>query len=301
MIDVATSGFWMHELIAEAMADQARTHALWTPESLVEQAELARNVRGLFTYTGAMPIDRSVLDALPALEVIVVMGAGIDAVDADAAAERNIAVLNCPGANTEDVAEYAMGLMIAAARGIVHADAAMRQGEWKNVTNRRLSGRKLGLLGMGAIGQAVAVRASSFRMPVSYTSRRPVDSLPYRHVPDLAGLAADVDVLVLAAPATPETHHIVNADVLNALGPEGILVNVARGALVDEAALAAALSSGRLGAAALDVFAQEPGSPEALRRLSNVVLSPHNGANTHDAFAAVRAAAVRQMRERLSS
>lgn len=297
MIDIATAGWWQHEDAQAALDGAARLVPLWSVEDMDAAGAALADIRGMLAYTGGMPITREVIARLPALEIIVVKGAGTDVVDAAAAAERGIVVRNCPAANTEDVAELAFGLLLAAGRGIVSADAHIRQGEWVNVTSRRVSGRTLGLFGMGNIGRAVARRAEAFGMPVLYTSRSSQADLPYPFVSDLRELAARADCLVVAAPAVAETHHAINREVLEALGPQGVLVNIARGSLVDEAALIACLSDGRLGAAGLDVFADEPRVPEALRALPNVVLSPHNGANTHEAFAAVLSKAVVALRE----
>jgi len=244
-----------------------------------------------------MPISRDVIERLPALEIIVVLGAGVDSVDVEVAAARGIIVRNCPAANTEDVAELALGLLIAAGRGIVAADAEIRRGNWVNVTTRRVSGRPLGIFGMGNIGRAVARRAEAFGMTVSYASRTAHSDLPWNFVPSLRDLAARVDHLVVAAPATPETFHAVSREVIEALGPDGVLVNVARGTIVDEQALIACLADGRLGAAGLDVFEAEPNVPAELLGMPNVVLSPHNGANTHDSFAAVCASATGALRD----
>lgn len=297
MIEIATTGFWMHEDLASALAPEATVHKLWSLDALRAPDSPIAGIRAIFTYTGAMPIDRSVLNLLPALEFVVVMGAGIDAVDAVAAGERGIKIVNCPGTNTPDVAELAIGLMLATARGIAIADASMRRGEWVNVTSHRVSGRRLGIFGMGNIGRTIARLATAFGMPIFYTTRTPVADVPYTHIPDLKALASAVDILVLAAPATPATYRCVNREVIDALGADGMLVNIARGALVDEDDLVSALSEGRLGGAGLDVFEAEPAYSPVLRTMQNVTLSPHNGANTYESFAAVQALAITQMRE----
>lgn len=297
MIDIGTTGWWQHDAATLALADCANVVRLWSPQDMDAAGPRLAQVRGLLTYTGAMPITADVIARLPALEVIVVLGAGVDTVDVAAAQARGIAVRNCPAANTEDVAELAFGLLLAAGRGIAAADAEIRRGNWVNVTTRRVSGRRLGVFGMGNIGRAVARRAEAFGMEVSYTSRRSRLDLPWRFVPSLRDLAREVDHLVVAAPATPETRGAIDRGVIEALGPQGILVNIARGSLVDEDALVACLADGRLGAAGLDVFAHEPSVPPALLAMPNVVLSPHNGANTHDSFAAVLASAIATLRD----
>lgn len=295
-IDIATLGFWMHDEVAVLLGDGFRLHKLWNASDLDAAGPALDGMRAILTYAGAQPVGRALLDRLPALELIVVMGAGIDAIDVQATSERGITVLNTPGTNADDVAELAIGLMIAAGRGIVSADAAMRAGDWINRTSDRLSGRPIGLLGMGNIGKAIARRAAAFDMPVHYHARTPQPDLPYDFHAEPGALARAVDVLVVAAPATPETYHVVDNAMLTALGPRGILVNIARGSLVDEDALLAALSEGRLGAAGLDVFEHEPVYAPAFRTLPNVVLSPHNGANTFQAFAATRMLATALMR-----
>lgn len=294
-VTIATTGWWLHEGMAADLGAGAAMVKLWTADAFA--GDLAAGVRALVTYSGSMTIDAARIASLPALEIIVVLGAGVDSVDVDAAGARGIAVRNCPAANTEDVAELAFGLLLAAGRGIARSDAAIRQGRWENVTRHRVSGRPIGIFGMGNVGQAVARRAAGFDMPVFYTSRRARPDLPWQHVPTLDALAARVDQLVLAAPATPETRHAVNEGVLEKLGPRGILVNVARGSIVDERALIACLKDGRLGAAGLDVYEHEPGVPDALRALPNVVMTPHDGGDTFDSFDAIRGRAVAILKE----
>jgi lactate dehydrogenase-like 2-hydroxyacid dehydrogenase len=227
------------------------------------------------------------MDRLPALEIIAVNGVGLDAIDLAKAKARNIKVTTTPDVLTDDVAEMALGLMLAVARGLCVGDRFVRAGSWPQgkprLLGRRLAGQRLGLLGMGNIGRAVARRAEALGLSVAYTGRRRHGDLAYDFVADLTALAAGSDILVVTAAATAETRNIVNAEVLNALGPKGVLINVARGSLVDETALVSALAEGRLGGAGLDVFADEPNAPSALFGLDNVVLQPHNGSATVEA------------------
>lgn len=294
-IRIATAGWWLHEEMAADLGERVTLVKLWSEDAYREDGAL-RDIRGLVTYSGTMPITEREIAQLPALEVIVVLGAGVDCVDTKAAERRGIAVRNCPAANTEDVAELAFGLLLSAGRGIAHSDANIRQGKWVNITRRRVSGRPLGLYGMGNVGQAIARRAAAFDMPVFYTSRTEKPDLPWTFVPTLDTLAERVDHLVLAAPATPDTHHAVNAGIMAKLGREGILVNVARGSLVDTDALIACLGDGRLGAAGVDVYDNEPNVPEGFLTLPNIVMTPHDGGDTFDCFAAVKRIAVARLK-----
>ncbi|SEJ40211.1 Lactate dehydrogenase [Azotobacter beijerinckii] len=225
----------------------------------------------------------AMLEALPSLRAICSFGVGYDAIPLEAVRRRGIPLSNTPEVLNECVADLAMGLLIDGARRIAEADRFVRAGQWR-VGNfplgTRVSGKRLGIVGLGRIGQAVARRSSGFDMAVRYHNRRPVDGCSYGHEPSLVELARWADFLVLTCPGGPATHHLVDAEVLAALGPKGLLVNVARGSVVDETALVAALADGRLGAAALDVFEQEPQVPAALLEMPNVVLLPHIGSAT---------------------
>lgn len=237
-------------------------------------------VTGAGTGAGA-----ALLDALPAIGLVAVHGVGTDSVDLAETRRRGIAVTNTPGVLTEDVADMAFALMLAVGRGIVANDAFVRAGSWAKGTPAptvRVSGRALGIVGFGRIGQAIARRASGFGMTIRYTDLRELDG-GCEFEPSLVNLAARSDILVLAASAGSSDAPLVDAAVLDALGPEGILINVARGSLVDEGALAAALREGRLGGAGLDVFAREPNVPQALLDHPSVVVQPHQSSATRDA------------------
>jgi lactate dehydrogenase-like 2-hydroxyacid dehydrogenase len=229
--------------------------------------------------------NRALIASLPKLEIIACFGSGVDLIDLAAARERNIPVTNTPAVFDDECADLAIGLMIASCRQIVYADHYVRSGEWKAKgpisLGRSVTGKTVGVVGLGAIGRAIADRAVAFKMNVLYTGPRRKPDAPYEYVPDLVELARRSDVLMVAALGAPETRHLVNAAVIDALGPQGLLVNIARGFVVDEAAMIAALQQGRLGFAALDVFDSPPGEPNpALLALPNVIVQPHHGSAT---------------------
>lgn len=238
-------------------------------------AELAPRVRAVVT-SGHVGCPAALVDALPALSVIAVNGVGVDRVDLAQARARHIHVGTTPGILTEDVADLAVGLLISLLRGIAPADAYVRAGRWPQgewPLARKVTGRRFGILGLGHIGRAIAQRLQAFG-PVAWTGPTPKD-VPWPYVPDLPTLARDSDVLIVACPATPATRCLVDATVLDALGPQGWLVNISRGAVVDEPALITALQQGVIAGAALDVFEHEPQVPQALRDSPRVVLTPH--------------------------
>jgi len=230
--------------------------------------------------------DAALMDALPNTRVIANFGVGYDGVDVAAATARGIGVSNTPDVLSDEVADLALGLLLATLRRIPAADRYVRDGRWEREGpmpfTQRVGGRKVGILGLGRIGLQIARRCEAFRMDVSYHSRSP-KGVPYRYWASLVEMARDVDVLVAIVPGGEATRHLVDRHVLDALGPEGTLINVARGSVVDEAALIEALESGRLGAAGLDVFEHEPRVPETLKAMtSNVVLQPHQASATHE-------------------
>ncbi|MYM35865.1 2-hydroxyacid dehydrogenase [Duganella sp. FT94W] len=256
-------------------------HHLWQQPRERQEAWLAGvapAVRGVLT-TGAIGIKADLLARLPKVEIVAVNGIGTDAVDLDATRARGIAVTNTPGVLTDDVADLALTLLLSAARRLPALDAFVRDGSWEAgkpiATARALRGKVCGVFGFGRIGQAIAARAEAFGMRIQYFQPRAIEGVKAPRAESLLALAQSSDYLVVAAPGGPATHHVVNADVLAALGPQGTLVNIARGSLVDEAALIVALRERTLGCAALDVFADEPRVPAALRALGNVVLTPH--------------------------
>lgn len=242
------------------------------------------SIRAIVTggSTGAAP---ELLEGLPALEIIAVNGVDTDAVDLAHARARSVRVTNTPDVLTDDVADMALALILATLRRICVGDRLVRAGAWGKSAiplATKFTGKRVGILGLGRIGRAIARRASGFDAVIAYTGRRAYDDVPYRFEPSLIELGRASDILVVAAAGGPASRGLVDRAILDALGPEGVLVNVARGSIVDEAALIDALREGRLGGAGLDVFAAEPYVPEALRTSDRVVLQPHQASATHE-------------------
>jgi lactate dehydrogenase-like 2-hydroxyacid dehydrogenase len=247
-------------------------------------AEAAKTTRAVFTNEGSwVP---SLMDALPRLELIVLVSNGHESIDLVKAQKHGIRITNTPDQTTGDVADLAMILMLSAARRVTWAERYVRSGDWvangRAPLTRRFYGKKLGILGLGSIGRAVAKRAGGFDMDVAYTGPNRKSDAPYRYYADLVEMARDVDFLAVTCIGGPKTAGIVNAEVLKALGPEGIVVNVARGSCIDQLALIAALRDGSLGGAGLDVYDREPADPAPFAGLDNVVLTPHYGSGTPD-------------------
>jgi lactate dehydrogenase-like 2-hydroxyacid dehydrogenase len=254
-------------------------------------AEVGPRVRGVVT-AGDKAVPAELIERLPKLEIVSCFGVGTDAIDHAACKARGIAITNTPDVLTDDVADLGIGLMLAIVRRIPFADRYVRDGSWlaqgPMALTTRLSGKRLGIVGLGRIGRAIARRAEAMGMEIGYCNRRQVDRVPWFWTPEPKVLAGFADVLMLSCPGGAATRHLVDAAVLEALGPNGYLVNVARGSVVDEAALTEALVARRIKGAALDVFATEPCRPEALIGLDNVVLSPHQASatvETRDAMA----------------
>lgn len=241
--------------------------------------DTANAVRGIAAMT---VINADLIDALPNLEIIANFGVGYDAVDAKHAAAKGVMVTNTPDVLTEEVADTAVGLLLNTVRELPLAENWLRQGRWVRDGNYRFSGstlrgRSIGIFGMGRIGQAIARRLEAFGLSISYHNRRAVEDSPYTWYPSLKELAAAVDTLISVAPGGAGTHKAVNREVLEALGPNGVFINIGRGSTVDEEALAAALADGTIWAAGLDVFENEPHVPEALLKAENACLLPHVG------------------------
>ena len=245
-------------------------------------AAAAPTIRAI-AASGESKVDAELIAQLPKLEIISVMGVGYDGIDVVAAKARGAVVTHTPNVLNDDVADLAIGLMLSAARQLPAADRYVRAGSWPNgpmPLARKMSGARLGLVGMGRIGQAIAHRAAAFGMSIAYTARNPRPALPFKYFPSATALAAESDYLVVITPGGAGTRKLISAEVLAALGTKGILVNVARGSVVDEAALIDALERGVIGGAGLDVFESEPDVPERLRALPHVVLAPHIGSAT---------------------
>ena len=249
---------------------------------LVAFAKVAPNIRAI-AASGESKVSAELIAQLPKLEIISVMGVGYDGIDVAAAKARGVVVTHTPGVLNDDVADLAILLMLAAARQLPAADRYVRAGSWPNgpmPLARKMSGARLGLIGMGRIGQAIAHRAAAFGMSIAYSSRNPKAELAFKYFPNATALATESDFLVAITPGGAGTRKLINAEVLAALGSKGILVNVARGSVVDETALIDALERGVIGGAGLDVFESEPNVPERLRALPQVVLAPHIGSAT---------------------
>ncbi len=235
--------------------------------------------------TGAAKVDRKLLMMLPNVKLIAICGVGYDGIDVEAAKEKGIVVTHTPGVLTDDVADLAMVLLLSIGRRIPQADRFVRNGDWVDDVfplTRKVSGTRLGIVGMGRIGRAIAKRAAAFDMPIAYTGRAPKADVPYPFHTSVAALAAQVDYLVVAVPGGDATDKLINAEVLQALGPKGYLVNIARGSVVDQPVLVQALKDKAIAGAALDVFWDEPIVDPELRRLPNMVFTPHIASATDE-------------------
>lgn len=243
---------------------------------------LAGQVRAMLCNAQSA-VSRAQMQEWPVLEMISVIGVGMEGIDLVAASAQGIAVRNTPELSTEDIADHTLALLLAATRQIVQAHRFVQQGRWlqgRHPPGMRVSGRRMGIVGLGRIGRAVARRAQAFDMSIAYTGRAPKSDVVYRWYDSVQELAAEVDFLVVCASGGAATQGLVDAAVLQALGAQGVLVNIGRGSIVDEVALRQALESRTIAAAALDVFAHEPQVPEALRNLPNIVLTPHMASST---------------------
>jgi lactate dehydrogenase-like 2-hydroxyacid dehydrogenase len=271
----------LHDRCEKALAERFTVHKLHTArdkDALI--AEVGARVRAI----AGGGVSAELMEKLPKLEIIANFGVGYDSIDTKAAKARNIRVTNTPNVLNDAVAELTIGLMIALARRIPQADRFVREGKWARVGYRlqsELNGKTVGILGLGRIGKEIATRCQAMKMRVVYHGRKRQGDEPYVYYDNLTDMARDSDWLVLIAPGGKGTEKIVSREVLEALGPEGYLVNVARGTLVDEAAMLEMLKSWKLGGAALDVFDKEPEMDPAFWELDNVVLSPHQGSATH--------------------
>ena len=268
-------------LVEQGFSDQYVLHKYETLPDLERLApEIAGRIRAI-AVTGLVPMNGPVQSRFPKLEIISSFGVGYDHIDAKHAAENGVIVTNTPDVLTEEVADTALGLFIATAREFIQADRYVRSGLWLTqpypLTTGSLRDRKVGMVGMGRIGQAIARRLDASLVPVVYHSRKPAEGVTHQHYPNLIEMAKAVDTLIVITPGGGATNNLVNAEVMKALGPRGIIVNVARGSVIDEPALIAALKSGTILAAGLDVFAQEPKVPDELLSMKNVVLLPHVG------------------------
>ena len=233
----------------------------------------------------AAKVDRKLLAMFPNVKMISIFGVGYDGIDVAAAKERGIQVTHTPDVLTDDVADLAMGLILSIGRRIPQSDKFVRNGDWVSepfTMTHKVTGKRLGVVGLGRIGQAIAKRAAAFDMTIAYTGRRAKTNAPFRYYPTASELAANSDYLVVAVPGGDDTKNMINAQVLKALGPKGIVINIARGSVVDQTALIQALKDKSIAGAGLDVFWDEPNIDPQFFKLQNVVLTPHNGSNTHE-------------------
>jgi lactate dehydrogenase-like 2-hydroxyacid dehydrogenase len=263
------------------------------PNEVFSAEELA-NIRALITAGGSGRLAGDAMDMMPKLGAIVCYGTGYDGIDLAAAAKRDIAVGNSPGANAASVADIAVTLMLAAVRRLPVADNYVRSGDWAEAKpspmmrpQAGMRGRKVGVYGMGEIGRKIAARVAAFETEVGYFSRSRHE-VPYQYFPSLEALADWCSVLMVAVRAGPDNKHAVNADILRRLGGDGFVVNISRGSVIDEAALVAALSDQTIAGAGLDVYATEPHAPDALTALPSVVLTPHIGGHTLESHVAMQ-------------
>jgi lactate dehydrogenase-like 2-hydroxyacid dehydrogenase len=263
------------------MANLEANFVLHTREKMPSPEVMSR-IRAI-VGGGEAKIDKALMDQLPALEMISICGVGYDGVDVAQAKSRGVPVTHTPEVLNDDVADLAIALMLCIGRQVPQSDQFVRANRWVEggfPLTRKVTGAKLGIVGIGRIGQAIAKRAAAFDMDISYTSRSVREGIPYTYVADVVQLAEQVDFLVVITPGGAGTRNLINAQVLKALGPQGYLINVARGSVVDESALIEALQNQTIAGAALDVYVDEPRVHESLRALPNVVLTPHMASGT---------------------
>ncbi|TDU90419.1 lactate dehydrogenase-like 2-hydroxyacid dehydrogenase [Kribbella voronezhensis] len=269
----------MNRSVPAGLAGRFEVIRLWEADD--PDAVLAERAKDIVAVANAgTPIDGAFLGRLPALQLVASFGVGYDQIDAKAAADRGVVVTNTPGVLDDEVADTALGLLLMTVRQLPQAERYLRAGHWQErsypLTPATLHGRTMGIIGLGRIGEAIAHRAEAFGVSVAYHNRHPKD-VAYRYYPTLLELARAVDILTVVVPGGDETRHLVNAEVLTALGPDGILINVARGSVVDEAALVDALRNKTILGAGLDVFEHEPEVHPGLLEVDNAVLLPHVG------------------------
>ena len=271
LLDKLSTAFTVHRLYEQPDADAFLQEVGSTIQAVVTRGDIG--------------VSNHVLQVLPQVGLIALFGVGTDAVDLDYTRSRNIAVTITSGVLTQGVADLAMGLLLAGARQLCQGDRFVREGRWLNTAPAlatQVSGKRIGIFGMGNIGQAIARRASGFDMEILYNDRQKIAGLDYQWCADLHTLARESDFLVIAASAGAENQKLIDATVLSAMPKHAWLINIARGSLVDESALISALQKGVIGGAALDVYEDEPNVPAALIALDNVVLQPHVASATHE-------------------
>lgn len=280
----------INQRVADRVGAEFDMVRIETADPALITPELAETVRGIAAST---KISAAFIDALPKLEIIASFGVGYDAVDAKHAATRGITVTNTPDVLSDEVADTTIGLLLNTLRELPKAERYLRDGRWRKegaypLTKLTLRGRTVGIFGLGRIGQAIATRLEGFGVDIAYHSRSQKEAIAYRYAPTLKALAESVDTLIVIVPGGAATEKAVNADILSALGPDGVVINVGRGTTVDTDALIDALSKGTIAAAGLDVIAGEPDVPEAILTMPNACLLPHVASasvHTRDAMA----------------
>lgn len=267
----------------EALRHRFIVHAVAADADPATLGEDVRQARALVSF-GAVGASAAIINALPKLEMIALFSVGYDKVDIDHARARGISVSNTPDVLTDDVADLAVGLLYATVRNIAANDRMVRSGAWARGEKPQLSGsvtgRRIGILGLGRIGRAIARRLEPVAGEILYHNRRPAEDAGYRYVADPVRFAAESDIIIVATSGGPEARGLVDRAMLDALGPQGVIVNISRGSVIEEDALVAALAEGRIGGAGLDVFAHEPHVPQPLLTMDHVVLQPHQGSAT---------------------
>jgi len=283
-IEVLITGPLLPSFMA-AVEQEFTVHKLWlAPDRGAYLREHGAAIRGIAT-SAIVGADAALMQALPRLEIIANFGVGYDAVDLAAARQRGVIVTNTPGVLTDCVADTALALLLAVTRRICEADRFLRAGKWlqgRFPLATKVGGKNCCIAGLGNVGQAIASRAQAFGMKIGYYDPFPKPDLGYRRYDNLEALAKDADFLMLALPGGKETHRVIDAGILAALGRKGILVNVSRGSVLDQAALVKALVAGEIAGAGLDVFEDEPRVPAELLQMENVVLTPHLASGTHE-------------------
>ena len=274
----------MPPLVIEGLERACRLHKLWEAKDRTATLKtLAPTIRGLASGSGHTKLDAAFLAQFPKLEIVTCYGVGYDQVDAAYAGAHGITVTHTPDVLNEEVADTTFGLLLSAIRQLPQADAFVRRGEWPKGNfplTASLRGRTMGIIGLGRIGKTIAQRAEAFGLKVAYHARTAKVEEKWLYYPTLEGMARACDILVAILPGGAGTRHIVNAAVLEALGPDGVFINVARGSVVDQEALIDALATGKILTAGLDVFEDEPNVPQALRDMPHIVLAPHVGSGT---------------------
>jgi len=296
----------LHDAVIAALEKEFDLIKLWQatdPDNLIarEGAEIRALATGVNVLSQgiSIPINADFMARFPNLELISHLGVGYDLIDAAWAGAHNIIVTNTPDVLTDETADTALGLILCTVRQLPQADHYLRAGQWLKAPfplTGTLKGKKIGIAGLGRIGKAIAHRLEAFGVEIAYFGRRHQNDVRYQFYDDLISMARAVDILVIATPGGAGTHHLVNADVLHALGPQGIVINIARGSVIDETALIQALREKRILSAGLDVFAHEPHVPDELIALKHVVLFPHIGSASHETRAAMGALMVNNLR-----